>query len=98
VRRSGTSFAHPLLVLIIQTGDGPYPRFAVTAGTSVGNAVRRNRAKRLLRAALSQFIKRIDPNVKGVLVARKPLAEADFSETCNVLESLLIEAGIITSN
>src|SRR4030065_72518 len=52
VRTSGTSYAHPFVVLVACPNDMPLSRFGVTAGRQLGSAVRRNRAKRRLRAAL----------------------------------------------
>ena len=60
VRRFGKSYAHPLVVLIVQTMTSePRPvafsdrgRVGVAAGRTVGTAVYRNRAKRLLREAM----------------------------------------------
>jgi ribonuclease P protein component len=98
VRRSGDSYAHPLLVLIIKAGKDPISRFAVTAGRSVGKAVQRNRAKRLLRAALQEVICDIPPGYQGVLIARKPLLDANCQETSLALKSLLEKAGIGPSN
>ena len=51
VRRDGKSYAHPLIVLIALENQLSITRVGVTAGKSVGNAVKRNRAKRLIRAA-----------------------------------------------
>lgn len=98
VRRSGESFAHPLLVLIIKAGKHPISRFAVTAGTSLGNAVQRNRAKRLLRAALQQIVADIKPGYQGILIARKPLLQASSQEARAALQSLLRKAGVWPSN
>jgi ribonuclease P protein component len=98
VRRSGISYAHPLLVLILQAGNDPNSRFAVTAGKSIGNAVQRNRAKRLLRAALREVITTFPPGYRGILIARKPLVDATCSQTSAVLKSLLKKAGIVSSN
>lgn len=95
VRRLGQSYAHPLLVLVLHDGGKSNSRFAVTAGVSIGNAVRRNRAKRLLRAALTDFLGTIEPGYDGVLIARKPLVRSNFRETKDAVLSLLIEAGII---
>ena len=97
MRRSGESFAHPLLVLIYQAGTEPVPRFAITAGASVGNAVQRNRAKRLLRAALQEHLPAVQPGIEGILIAREPLVKASFSETAQALGELLMKAGIHTS-
>jgi ribonuclease P protein component len=98
VRRSGESYAHPLLILIIKAGKDPISRFAVTAGRSVGKAVERNRAKRLLRAALQDVIDDIQPGYQGILIARKPLLDANCQETSQALKTLLQEAGIGPSN
>ena len=95
VRRFGQSFAHPLLVLVLLDGGKSTSRFAVTAGSSIGNAVKRNRAKRLLRTALRDFLGNIDPGYNGVLIARKSLIRSSHGETKQALGSLLNEAGII---
>jgi ribonuclease P protein component len=97
VRRSGKSYAHPLLVLILQAGNDPNSRFAVTAGKSIGNAVQRNRAKRLLRAALREVITDFPTGYIGILIARKPLVDANCSQTSAALKSLLNQAGIVSS-
>jgi len=98
VRRSGKSFAHPLLVLIIKAGNDPISRFTVTAGKGIGNAVQRNRAKRLLRAALQEVISDIQPGYQGILIARKGLLDVNSQETTQALKSLLQKAGIGPSN
>jgi len=59
VRSSGKSYAHPLVVLYVTPSDGPGTRVGVTATRTVGNAVRRNRAKRLLRAAMADLMPEI---------------------------------------
>jgi ribonuclease P protein component len=48
------------------------PRFAVVAGKKVGNAVLRNRAKRVLRAAFWEIMKEnsLKPKHDFILVAR----------------------------
>ena len=94
MRRLGQSFAHPLVVLIFKDAETPLTRFAVTAGTNVGNAVKRNRAKRILRAALAELITKIQPGYHGILIARKPLAESNSLEAKSALDSLFRQAGI----
>ena len=97
VRRSGRSYADPLLVLVIQEGGKANSRFAVAAGGSIGNAVKRNRAKRLIRAALQEFYEGIKPGYDCVIIARKPLINSSFRETRHALQSLLEKAGLINS-
>lgn len=98
VRRAGQSYAHSLLVLILQAGNDPRSRFAITAGKSIGNAVKRNRAKRLLRVALREVIEELQPGYKGILIARKPLVDANSRDTATALKSLLDQAGILPSD
>jgi len=97
VRRFGKSYAHPLLILIVQEVDHPFSRFAVSAGISIGNAVKRNRAKRLLRAALNALLEDIQPGYNGVLIARKPLTDSNCEETKEALESLFRQAELVPS-
>ncbi len=56
VRQSGKSYAHPLIVLVAQANDEMKIRVGVAAGRTVGTAVKRNRAKRLLREAMRPLI------------------------------------------
>lgn len=49
VRRDGSGWHHPLIVLLVKTNQGDESRFAFVAGRRIGNAVVRNRCKRLMR-------------------------------------------------
>ena len=96
MRRSGKSYAHPLVVLYVLKSDQVGVRVGVSAGLAVGNAVKRNRAKRLLRAAMSGLL---DETVQGselLLIARSPLPQADLLQTRAALSNLLKRAGLLT--
>ena len=111
VRRSGKSYAHPLVVLIVQThdkrsttiphafGGGPVdqPRvkIGVAAGRTVGTAVTRNRAKRLLREAMRPLIPSIASSLDLILIARPGLVSATLEETRQALLNLLQRAQIL---
>ena len=103
VRRDGKSYAHPLVVLIVQTNDQrsdpadqPDVKIGVAAGRTVGTAVRRNRAKRLLREAMRPLISQIVPGVDLILIARPGLPSATLEETRQALLTLLRRAQILT--
>lgn len=70
-------------------------RVGVTAGKSVGDAVRRNRAKRLLRAGIAPMLSQIKPDVDILLIARQPLVEAKATETQAAIQTLLLRARLI---
>jgi ribonuclease P protein component len=95
VRQLGKSFAHPLLVLIAQPSQQRLTRFGVAASRSVGKAVQRNRAKRLMRAAIQANQSQIPTGWDIVLIARRPLAEATFHQTQAALQTLLRRANLI---
>jgi len=96
VRRSGKSYVHPLVVLYVLTADLPETHVGVSAGLAVGNAVKRNRAKRLLRAVMSELIPITVPGSDLLLIARAPIQAADIYQTRDALTNLLKRAGLLS--
>ena len=92
VRRSGKSYAHPLVVLIVQTHDQPRVKVGVAAGRTVGTAIHRNRAKRLLREAMRTLIPNIASGLDVILIARPGIVTATLEETRQALLTLLQRA------
>jgi len=59
--------------------DGPF-RYGITASRKVGGAVKRNRAKRRLRALLREFLPQVaQPGMDYVFIARSELLKRDFA-------------------
>jgi ribonuclease P protein component len=83
------------MVLIVSPGQEENSRFGVAAGKTVGSAVRRNRAKRLLRNSVSHFLTFIRPGWDVVIIARKPMVEATLEQTQSALRLLFLRAGLI---
>jgi len=104
VRRLGKSYAHPLMVLVVRVNDeskglGGSPsnvRVGVAAARTVGTAVKRNRAKRLLRAAMQTLLPTLAPGWDLVLIARPALADSTLNETRQALVSLLQRSKLIS--
>ena len=97
VRCSGKSYAHPLVVLYVLKADVPETHVGVSAGLAVGNAVKRNRAKRLLRAAMTELIPMTIPGSDLLLIARSPLPAANVHQTREALFILLKRAGFLST-
>ena len=95
VRRSGKSYAHPLVVLIVQSNNQPRVKIGVAAGRTVGTAVYRNRAKRLLREAMRTLIPNIASGLDLILIARPGLVSATLEDTHRALLNLLQRARIL---
>ena len=96
VRRSGKSYAHPLVVLYALKSNQPGVRVGVSAGLAVGNAVKRNRAKRLLRAAMNELLPHTAYGSDLLLIARSPLPKSDLHQTLAALSNLLERAGLLS--
>ena len=98
VRRTGKSYAHPLFVLIAQSSEHPRIRVGVAAGQTVGNAIHRNRAKRVLREAVRPFLPGLPPGWDLVLIARPGMAGASLEDARTALARLFQRAGLIPKN
>lgn len=95
VRRTGKSYAHPFVVLVVQASETPRVRVGVTAGRSVGGAVQRNRAKRLLREAMRPLLPHLIPGWDLVLIARPALLSSTLQDIRQTLANLLRRAQIV---
>lgn len=76
------------MVLFVAPGTG---RVAVVAGRRIGSAVRRNRARRILRAAWREIAPRIGPDRDVVVVAKGAIAEAKTQDLVAEMNGLLQE-------
>ena len=95
VRREGKSYAHPLVVLVVAPNQVGRVRVGVAAGKRIGNAVRRNRAKRRLREIMRPLLPYIRPGYDLMLIARPPMNEAEFARIRSAVVTLLRRAGLL---
>ena len=95
VRRDGKSNAHPLIVLIALENQLSITRVGVAAGKRVGNAVKRNRAKRLMRAAARELHPQVKKGWDLIIIARKPIIQTKMPQVRDALQVLLQRAQLI---
>ena len=95
VKLVGKSFAHSLIVVIAAPNALSYSRTAVAAGRSVGNAVRRNRAKRQLRVCIDSLHLSLRSGWDVIIYARKPITFANFSSIQKEVFMSFSDAGIL---
>ncbi len=96
VRRNGKSYAHPLVILIVDRNHLDRSRFGVTTTRTLNSAVARNRAKRRLRESLRPRLASVGSGWDCVWVARPGLVDAPWSDVLSAVEGLLDRSGVIT--
>jgi ribonuclease P protein component len=92
VYNQGISQADRLLVLKARPNNLEFSRYGISINKRIGNAVHRNRIKRILREIL-----RLTPRFPGwdiILIVRSPAAGCDYHQLENSVDNLLARAHI----
>jgi ribonuclease P protein component len=96
VRTSGRAFHGGLFILsVLRREEDGSPRFGIVTSRSVGGAVQRSRARRLLREVVRREKDSLRPGLWVVLIARRPLAAARLEEVRREWLRLASRAGIL---
>lgn len=93
----GKSAVRPTLVAYCIRKNGPGPRIGITASKKIGNAVKRNRARRLLRESARQLYPQMKPGFDVVLVSRAKTPFVNCKIVMTELASALEELGVLVS-
>lgn len=91
----GKSYTNPALVVYFQRNRAGICRIGITVSKKIGNAVQRNRCKRIIRAAYTQIEPDILGNYDFVFVARSKTKYLKSTEIKAAMLSLLQKAGAI---
>ena len=95
VYSKGRSYVNHFIIIHVLNSNKIEGKVGFAVGKKIGNAVIRNRIKRLLRESYRIYQRDIQKNVSMVLIARKPLINVKcdvvkkaFKELCNKAQIL----------
>ena len=88
----GKSFVSPTIAVYINKNRLGKVRLGITAGKKIGNAVCRNRAKRVIYAAFRECEKNIALGYDFVIVARTRILSVKSNQVANELNKIINSA------
>ena len=94
--RRGKSCVSPVLVTYALKAKGNALRYGITTGKKVGNAVKRSRARRVIRASYFQLFDQIKPGYILIFVARGKTPHVKSQVVCKAMRQHLKTLGILS--
>ncbi len=91
----GTSRVGPALIVFARKNRLGITRTGITTGKKVGNAVKRSRCRRIIRAAWQILAPQVKPGYDLVFVARAKTATIKSTELLPQMERQLKELGVM---
>lgn len=93
--KKGKNLVHSQVVVYWNKNRAKCTRVGITASKKVGNAVQRNRARRVIRHALFQVLPPNVGNYDLVFVARGRTGSLSSTQLAGTLHTLLHKAGLL---
>lgn len=91
----GKSRAGDVLVTYAMKNRSGCCRIGITTSKKIGNAVERNRSRRVIRAAFSELEAKINGSYDFVFVARSKTSKVKMQEVLSAMTKHFAEMGII---
>ncbi|MFZ3590515.1 ribonuclease P protein component [Bacillus sp. DJP31] len=85
------------VIYVVNRPEQDHYRVGLSVSKKIGNAVMRNRIKRLIRQVVLEFSDVLRSGKDIVIIARKPTAEMDYYEVKSSLEHVWKLAKILNS-
>lgn len=97
LRAHGQIKRHAFLILSVIPSDLPHNRYGFITGKPLGNAVVRNRVRRLMREAVRQAHPGVRVGYDMAFIARKPIVGQSFQAVSQAIHHCLRQAGLWVS-
>ena len=91
----GKSFVAPVVVTYVLKNRSKNVRVGITTSKKIGNAVKRNRARRVIREAFRILAPDVKPGYDFILVARGKTPYVKSTDIVRVLSAQLKKAGVL---
>ena len=95
IYHKGRSFVSPVLVTYVIKNRSGNIRYGITTGKKIGNAVKRSRARRVIRASYYQLYSEIIPGHDIIFVARGKTPFVKSQTVMQAMKKHLESAGVI---
>lgn len=93
--KHGKSYTNPALVVYVTKNRAGLCRIGITASKKIGNAVQRNRARRVIREAFRQIDMSSAGSYDIVFVARSKTVYKKSTDIYDIMLPMLKNAGVI---
>ena len=70
-------------------------KIGISVSKKVGGAVQRNRARRVIREAITPFLENINKNFNIIIVAKENFLTFSYNNVKNNIEYMLKKAGLV---
>jgi len=95
LRREGRSYRHTFMTLSVAKNGLAHNRYGFITAKYLGNAVTRNRVRRLLRESVHLLHPRLRAGFDLVFIARQPVVGQPFAAVQRIVDELAQQAGVL---
>jgi len=95
IYKKGRSFVNASLVVYILKNNLPYNRVGITTSRKIGNAISRNRARRVIREAYRQIENELSLGYDFIFVARTRTCTIKMQHLASIMRDIMCSADVI---
>ena len=94
----GKVYTNPALVVYVMKNRAGICRIGITTSKKIGNAVERNRSKRVIRAAFRSLKNEVENGYDIIFVARSKTKYTKSTKLCGIMRKQFLSAGVIKND